>query len=484
MASISINPTSNSFTTDGGSGTIGVTVETANWSSTPTDDAVWMAMRKRTNLTWSSWSIIKIKGEDGEDGLPGDDGRGISSTNIYYAVDTQGTSWSSIPSSAWVPASQGRVPSANPGDYLWTRIEYVYTYGSPSYSYSVTRWGEDGDSGTASKSPTMIYSGYYHINPHNGEADTEISYWGSEDLISVVYHGGQYYKARPTAGTNNGMFTDSASSPANSSNWIRFGASFDSIATGLIFAQEATIEKAVVRKLHTNDSLSKRVMIEGDTISMYDSSNRQKMLVTGENLGDLNTTSPTYSFSAKSATASSSGSSVSQTFSLWTPNIATTANTVSLPQLTVRIRRDSTLEETISAVASYLIDGEAVSSVSLEGQLTYDSTIDLTLPSRNITLPTGSHSIQLHLEAETDTTSLSSIATTSGGTITIVYATQAVEIGANGFRAAFDTTHYAEFAQNTSDGKVYLALRAGDYGLRISDSGIEKWDDDWTPISL
>ena len=39
-----------------------------NWSNTATENSIWMAVRKKSIGTWSSWEISKIKGEDGADG--------------------------------------------------------------------------------------------------------------------------------------------------------------------------------------------------------------------------------------------------------------------------------------------------------------------------------------------------------------------------------------------------------------------------------
>lgn len=37
-----------------------------NWSNAATENSIWMAVRKKSIGTWSSWDINKIKGEDGE----------------------------------------------------------------------------------------------------------------------------------------------------------------------------------------------------------------------------------------------------------------------------------------------------------------------------------------------------------------------------------------------------------------------------------
>lgn len=481
MASISINPTSNGFTSDGGSGSISVTVETANWSSTPSDNAVWMAMRKRTNLIWSAWSIIKIKGEDGEDGLPGDDGRGIRRADTTYK---KGTNATTPPTGEW-----STTPVAiNAGEYLWTRTIFTYTDGTTSDpAYSVARWGEDGDSGTATKSPTMVYSGYYHKDPRTGEYNSDIAYFGNEDLISVVYHNGQYYKANSNAGTTGGMFKDSASSPASSSNWTSFGASFDSIATGVVFAEQAYLDNAIVRILETAQ-LNNRgyIVAQNDVLTMYDSSNNPKLVISGEDLGALQDSFDQESFTGRTEYASASQREVSSTITLWSPTVSSTPNTFTLPPMTITITKDSSAEEFIEAEAFYYVDGDIVSGNTIRGELTYNRTTTMTIPGKTLSLTKGSHSIQLYMQAMTpDSTSLSSISA-SGVTLDITYTMQAVEIGANGFRAAFSASQYALFTKDGSNAPVFTLLN-GDYGFRVTSSGFQKTttgDTGWTTFNL
>lgn len=64
-------------------------------------------------------------GEDGEDG------RGISSVEIRYAIGDSGTT---APSTGW----QQNVPSVPQGKYLWTRTITTYTTGNPTTTYSVS----------------------------------------------------------------------------------------------------------------------------------------------------------------------------------------------------------------------------------------------------------------------------------------------------------------------------------------------------------
>ena len=113
-----------------------------NWSNEATENSIWMAVRKKSIGTWSSWEINKIKGEDGEDG------KGISSTVVSYAKSDDGNT---APTSGW----ENRIPPLTDSEpYLWTKTHIVYTSGSPAYTdiYTVSKKGETGAEGY---SPTV-----------------------------------------------------------------------------------------------------------------------------------------------------------------------------------------------------------------------------------------------------------------------------------------------------------------------------------------
>ncbi len=82
------------------------------------------------------------------DGADGNDGRGISSTEIKYATSTSNTT---APSSGW----QSTVPAVAQGSYLWTRTTIKYTSGSDSVSYTVARQGSNGTNGSNGTSVTI-----------------------------------------------------------------------------------------------------------------------------------------------------------------------------------------------------------------------------------------------------------------------------------------------------------------------------------------
>lgn len=79
-----------------------------------------------TDYTEYSWALIK-----------GDDGRGISKTEVTYQKSTSGTV---IPTGTWATT----IPTVNAGEYLWTRTLFTYTDNTTSSTYSVARSGVSG----------------------------------------------------------------------------------------------------------------------------------------------------------------------------------------------------------------------------------------------------------------------------------------------------------------------------------------------------
>lgn len=90
-----------------------------------------------TILKSFSYSIA-FKGEDGNDGSS----ITITSTDVAYQVSESGVD---IPSGVWLKD----IPDVPQGQYLWTRTTINYSDGKSTVSYSISRSGEDGSSGSA-----------------------------------------------------------------------------------------------------------------------------------------------------------------------------------------------------------------------------------------------------------------------------------------------------------------------------------------------
>lgn len=84
-------------------------------------------------------SVIGVYGDTGSQG-PAGPAATVASRTISYAVGTSGTV---APVTGW----QETVPSANPGEYVWTRSVTVFSDGTDVTMYSVAKQGETGAPG-------------------------------------------------------------------------------------------------------------------------------------------------------------------------------------------------------------------------------------------------------------------------------------------------------------------------------------------------
>lgn len=119
-------------------------------------------------------------------------------------------------------------PTVGTLEYLWMVVAKKSATGA-----LLTNWSEpvritpyDGKDGENGKSPAMVYRGVY---------DSSKTYYGNQYRVDAVKYNGIYYIARIDAGE----FYNVA--PTNTSKWNNFGAQFDSIATGLLLAENANI---------------------------------------------------------------------------------------------------------------------------------------------------------------------------------------------------------------------------------------------------
>lgn len=89
-----------------------------------------------------NWSLIK--GTDGSDGI------GVQTSNVQYALGDSGTI---TPTTGWTT----NIPTLEDNKYLWTRTIIYYTNGTNSVSYSVSKKGEQGDTGNGVSSTVVNY---------------------------------------------------------------------------------------------------------------------------------------------------------------------------------------------------------------------------------------------------------------------------------------------------------------------------------------
>ena len=134
-------------------------------------------------------------------------------------------------------------PSVGTLQYLWMTIATKSATGAllSNWSDPVRITPYDGKDGENGKSPALVYRGVY---------DSSKTYYGNQYRVDAVIYNGIYYVARIDAGE----FYNVA--PTNTSKWNNFGAQFESIATGLLLAENANIAGFIFRNNRLESSLS------------------------------------------------------------------------------------------------------------------------------------------------------------------------------------------------------------------------------------
>lgn len=200
--------------------------------------SLYQCVKQCKNITPNNhadyWVCQASAGSDGKDGAPGDNGVGIKSIKEYYLA-TSASSGVTRNTSGWTTSVQ-TINSTK--KYLWnyecvTFIDNTFHYTDPVI---IGVYGDKGDSG---KSPAMVFRGDYNSNK---------IYYGNEHRLDCVKYNGAYYIARIDAGT----FTNVA--PTNTSKWNPFGASFESVATELLLAENANIANLIFRNQRLESS--------------------------------------------------------------------------------------------------------------------------------------------------------------------------------------------------------------------------------------
>lgn len=134
-------------------------------------------------------------------------------------------------------------PSVGTLEYLWMIVAKKSGTGA-----LLTNWSDpvritpyDGKDGENGKSPALVYRGVY---------DSSKTYYGNQYRVDAVKYNGIYYVARIDAGEFHNV------APTNTSKWNNFGAQFESIATGLLLAENANIAGFIFRNNRLESSLS------------------------------------------------------------------------------------------------------------------------------------------------------------------------------------------------------------------------------------
>ena len=202
----------------------------------------WLCYRKKVDGKWGSFigsaannavaALWAKFGTDGADGSDGSDGADAPYYEIRYAKNGSTTTAPSLTKTALNPSGWTTTqPSVSTGYYLWMTIAKKSADGSTlieQWSTPIRITPYDGTDGKDGKSyaPVMVYRGVYSASK---------TYYGNANRLDCVKSGDTYYIARIDAGT----FSNVA--PPNTNKWNSFGASFESVATNLLLAENANI---------------------------------------------------------------------------------------------------------------------------------------------------------------------------------------------------------------------------------------------------
>lgn len=154
-----------------------------------------------------------------------------NSAPVLVKTDAEPSGWTTIQ------------PTVGTLEYLWMIVAKKSATGALLENWSepmrITPYdGKDGENG---KSPAMVYRGVY---------DSSKTYYGNQYRVDAVKYNGIYYVARIDAGEFHNV------APTNTSKWNNFGAQFESIATGLLLAENANIAGFIFRNNRLESSLS------------------------------------------------------------------------------------------------------------------------------------------------------------------------------------------------------------------------------------
>lgn len=127
------------------------------------------------------------------------------------------------------PISTYRCISTTPISDVWP---------TDTTKWQVLAQGVAGEAGAPGIHPAAVY---------RGEFRTGQTYYGNANRVDIVKSGNAYYIAKADAPNGTGGFSGTAIAPPNATYWTDFGASFDSVATALLLAENANIASLIFR---------------------------------------------------------------------------------------------------------------------------------------------------------------------------------------------------------------------------------------------
>lgn len=469
-----------------------------------------------SDSTYWQFSAKGVKGADGSPGSPGSPGVGIVSV-VETGWNPNGLNSTTVPTTGWTrpPASK---PAQVLGRYYWTETTTTYSDNSTTVIYTPIWCATNGNTGAQGiPGPASPYRGEYNKD-EEGNAVVQTYYATSKrcDVVYYVRNGtGKFYQAIYN-GTDR---TFSNIDPTNAEYWTSFGVNFQNIATGLLFAAEAIVDKLGVRILETNteDSGEPRIYAHRDVMSMYDSNGDEKLRISGGTLSDARQPhSTTIGSTAAGRKINTTSSALSNPDfvngvvreSNCTPVSFTVGKGASIvfPQVAINlglklnnVSSGPSTNVAFELIGGWLLDGVKIDS-DFEGAVLDPSTTNYTnttaqgsgggLVLSGFTLPVseGTHTIALwgRIEAGGDLTCGSwehTMDLSSAATLTAVYAGQLTEVAADGFQVRFGSYEMFRCGKD-SNNVITMLMRSNNCGIEVSSGNHVKILDNGTWYEL
>lgn len=217
----------------------------------------WICYRKKTEGVWGSFigsstdnTKAALWAKYGQTGSPGAAG---NYTEYRFAVNGSTTTPPDLVTIALNPSGWSTtMPTVSKGIYLWMTKAIKNGAGTAlvsTWSTPVRMTPQDGQDGENGYSPALVFRGFYSASK---------VYYGNTNRVDCVRASdGAYYVARIDA--PDGIIGFSNIPPTNTAYWNQFGSSFESVATGLLLAENANIANLIFR----NERLESRTETNG-----------------------------------------------------------------------------------------------------------------------------------------------------------------------------------------------------------------------------
>lgn len=153
---------------------------------------------------YRAYTWVKIKGEKGETGPAGRDGKGVKSYAITYQAGTSGVTY---PTGNW----SSSIPTVPKGQYLWSKTTLTYTDNTTSDTYSVAYFPVNGATGATGNGISSYTAEFYLSTSKTSQSG------GSWTTTPPTWENGKYLWTRYKIGYTNG--STAYTTPNCSSEW-------------------------------------------------------------------------------------------------------------------------------------------------------------------------------------------------------------------------------------------------------------------------